>query len=353
VSGRIGENDPRDEDGDGVPFTEDCDDGDPLASPDLSEWCDGVDNDCDGTVDTASCTAVLEVQQQMRLDLLIVLDDTPSMDDDLAALADGMADLLPFVVDPDPAVTTAPSRDTHIGVVVMDADDPTHGGRLVPTAGRRFTDATMSRDAVASWVDDQLIDITDPGAFDAPGVDVADAALFAGHSENTGFRRDDAHLAILFASDSDNDGGSLGAVGFLEALQRGGVTDVHAHAVVSTDGSCPDFPGETYLQLAQLTGGLTQSICEDGYGPFLSAVGQVSAQQGLRDTFTLDSPAQPGSVTVAYEIVGGLEIQLAPNELVLLDATTVRLLTSPPPVDSTVRIAWQRLDPRPEPGTVE
>jgi hypothetical protein len=37
-----------DRDGDGVSAGEDCDDGDPLVGPGFTEFCDAVDNDCDG-----------------------------------------------------------------------------------------------------------------------------------------------------------------------------------------------------------------------------------------------------------------------------------------------------------------
>ena len=38
-----------DEDGDGVPADEDCDDTDPATAPGAPEGCDGLDNDCDGS----------------------------------------------------------------------------------------------------------------------------------------------------------------------------------------------------------------------------------------------------------------------------------------------------------------
>ena len=38
-------------DGDGYDNTEDCDDDDPLISPNSEEICDGLDNNCDGQID--------------------------------------------------------------------------------------------------------------------------------------------------------------------------------------------------------------------------------------------------------------------------------------------------------------
>ncbi|MFT5584796.1 MAG: hypothetical protein ACI9VR_002383 [Cognaticolwellia sp.] len=46
-----------DEDGDGVGAAQDCDDSDAAIFPDAEEICDGVDNDCDGVVDTDAVDA--------------------------------------------------------------------------------------------------------------------------------------------------------------------------------------------------------------------------------------------------------------------------------------------------------
>jgi len=48
-----GDTDPNDldADGDGVPATDDCDDGNASVYPGADELCDGLDNDCDGEVD--------------------------------------------------------------------------------------------------------------------------------------------------------------------------------------------------------------------------------------------------------------------------------------------------------------
>ena len=52
----IGCQDPseKDEDGDGFIAAEDCDDLDPSVNPNADEYCDGIDNDCNGTIDDAT-----------------------------------------------------------------------------------------------------------------------------------------------------------------------------------------------------------------------------------------------------------------------------------------------------------
>jgi hypothetical protein len=59
VSGKGGSDDtggPLDKDGDGFDEADDCDDSNALVNPDQAEQCDGVDNNCDGTVDDESAT---------------------------------------------------------------------------------------------------------------------------------------------------------------------------------------------------------------------------------------------------------------------------------------------------------
>ncbi len=51
-----------DEDGDGVPESADCDDGDPGRFPGNPEVCDGVDQDCDGAADNAAVDAVIRYE---------------------------------------------------------------------------------------------------------------------------------------------------------------------------------------------------------------------------------------------------------------------------------------------------
>lgn len=50
--------DPGDQDGDGDRPPYDCDDADPGVHVDAAEWCDGLDDDCDGVIDEDAEDAV-------------------------------------------------------------------------------------------------------------------------------------------------------------------------------------------------------------------------------------------------------------------------------------------------------
>ena len=55
-----------DEDGDGYPSSEDCDDRNPDISPGAEERCDNIDNDCDGEPDPTLCRPLATAE--VRLD---------------------------------------------------------------------------------------------------------------------------------------------------------------------------------------------------------------------------------------------------------------------------------------------
>ena len=46
-------------DEDGVPNCNDCDDLNPSVNPEAEEQCDGIDNDCDGSVDENDAVDVI------------------------------------------------------------------------------------------------------------------------------------------------------------------------------------------------------------------------------------------------------------------------------------------------------
>ncbi|MEZ4322277.1 MAG: putative metal-binding motif-containing protein [Myxococcota bacterium] len=337
--GLVGIDDPIDADEDGSDVTEDCDDLDPRRAPGLAERCDGIDNDCDGGLDLPECERSEAFVQTMSLDLLLVIDDSISMDEELAGVAASFPSLFPWIVGDD--------YDTHVGVITMDMDDPDEQGRLIPANGHRFLDRSLSTEEALDWANAAIQRPLDAGLYSERALDAAKTALYE-HSdaENSGFRRSDAHLSMVFVSDEDDEDSSLSALPFIEAIRAlPGAGDFTAHAVVSRDEACLQLPGHEYLAVAALTGGLTESICAGDYGQFLSAVGQVSAQQGLHERFLLEGPAQADSIDVRFEVGNEVVIHLDPEDHVLAgDHDTVVLLVPPPPAGSRVLVDYRILE---------
>ena len=86
-----------DQDGDGHPVDEDCDDTDPTVFPGAEEVCDGVDNDCDGDVDDDDdldgfgvCDDCDETNAAIHPD---AAEDCDGVDNDCDALVDESPDV--------------------------------------------------------------------------------------------------------------------------------------------------------------------------------------------------------------------------------------------------------------------
>lgn len=319
----------------------DCDDLNPHVGPQAgSDPCDGVDNDCDLRIDETpdgvdTCARQDVFDQTLKLDLLVVIDSSESMRPFLHRAADGVSDLLAPVV--------GPSVDSHLGVLTMDLEDPRHAGRLVEVGGRRWLEGDrVTPETARRWLDVALRDNEvllwgEEGGRAA----VSRALVEEADAWNAGFARPDAHLVLVFLSDEEDASPSPTVPELLDLLadQRGSIGRVTVHAVVQLDGydcdgtEAPDAKGASYLDLVEATAGTSLSVCEADFGPFLSAVGQFSATEGLGSRFPLGAPADPDSVRVTLELPGGLLRELSAGEFALTEGgTSLVLLLDPLPV---------------------
>lgn len=224
----------------------------------------------------------------VQSDILFVVDDSASMteeEDRLQAAFTSFSEVLGDTwTDWRLAVTTTdPDRCDLILGPVLTAD--------TPDLDQAFSDQ---------------VEVGTQGSRDERGLECArDAVMNAGSV----FLRHEADLHVVVFSDEDDH--SPGTVDtYLDALRReAGQGDLHVSAVVGdlpggcASGTSAADPGTRYIQAADETGGLVDSICSDDYAAILTRIGLDVA--GLHTTFELTHLPQPDTIEVW---VDGVEI---------------------------------------------
>ncbi len=292
--GVIGEDRP-DQDGDGQSEQEgDCDDQNPLVGLGFEEICDGLDNSCDGWTDSGGiCAREERFNQVPVLDLLFVVDNSCSMTAERERVSEGVLEMVPHVI--------LPYHDVHVGVVTMDMGHVDHGGKLIEVDGRKWMDGTEAQEVAANWLG-IAVDPSNGGQPLEQGRAAVSAALLE-HLEgaNSGFRRSDADLAVVMVSDEEDRSASPTLDEFVDWLADDpGLGRATVHAIVGTEegNDCAGSVGASHLDLVDLTGGTSLSVCEADYGPFLAGLGQTVIDQALPVSFELREAARRDTLQV-------------------------------------------------------
>lgn len=248
--------------------------------------------------DPLTVTETFEQAPLPRLDLLWVIDDTPSMSDEHDALAAAMPAFADALQEAGVAwqvgvVTTDPGED--LGVL---RGDP---WILTPSEAESL---------------DLLLDtaaITLLGREPASGIAAMVLALESPlrTDENRGFRRPDAALEVIVVSDGDDrsdavlgpDAIDIG-LSTLEAEADSTGRPARLSAVVGPRGGCSGpggsaLPGLRYLELAEATGGTTASICEGHMESVIADLGASSVE--WQTEFPLQATPETGSLRVAID----------------------------------------------------
>jgi hypothetical protein len=237
-----------------------------------------------------------------QVDVLWAVDNSSSMKEEQEALARNFEEFYKYMeqlVDPD-----SEEEVFHIGVISTDVYDPDHRGKLLGNPNI-ITDATPN----AAEVFAENVNVGLEGKGDEQGFYAAVLALTEPlvSTLNAGFLRDDAYLFIIFVSDEDDR--SFGEVGYyLKKIEQ--IKDIGNDGMIkaaSVVGDVPEVPawcreekfvepGERYAQLAEGTGGLVLSICDDDFATHLDELGFSAA--GLRRQFRLTRRAVPETIQV-------------------------------------------------------
>lgn len=270
-------------------------------------------------------------QDQAVVDVLFVVDNSGTLANERERLA---AEFDRFI-----AVLLAAQVDFHVGVTSTDMSLETGDqGRLRGTPafidrGTPNPEAVFAQAVRFPWTREVAHE---------QGLAAMAAALSAPRieGENRGFLRDEAALAVIVVSDEDDQsiGPAESYVRFLAALKAPGrASNISLSAVVGDrpDGCYPPGEedvfgakaetGERYLELADQTGGLIQSICSADFGPFVDQLATTLA--ALRRVFPLSAPPSPSTLRVRVDGVlipqsttngwslrsDGRSIELSPN----------------------------------------
>jgi hypothetical protein len=226
------------------------------------------------------------------VDVLWVVDNSGSMNDDLDIVARNFSSFIQVFIDL--------GLDWQMGVITTDMDSSEFSGRLV---GPYLTPATP--DVVGEFIDQ--IDLGSGGSATELGFEATEAALTAPlvNDHNAGFMRETAALATIVISDEDNSS-------FMAASSfTGWYTGLKASPdMVTFNAICENifFACSKYAEAADTTGGITGDIASSDYASVLETISYTAA--GLTVSFDLEKePSDLSRMTVTVE---GVDV---PNDL--------------------------------------
>jgi hypothetical protein len=244
--------------------------------------------------------------------------------------------------------------DYHIGVVSTDMEDAGHSGRL---RGSPKVITRVTPDPVAAFAANVQVGTT--GGGNEMGLLAAHAALTEplASTDNAGFLRDEASLALIFVSDEDDK--SYGGIGFYirffgSLKEVGNENNVIITAIVAPDpipaGCEAYYPGARYDELVTELGGTSASICDADFAATLQQLGLTVA--GLSRKFTLSREPDPDSVVVRVdEGAGFFEIPEFNNQgeanwkLELLEKAIYFYAYVPPP-QADIEVEYSNVEDR-------
>ncbi len=249
-----------------------------------------------------------------QVDILWVVDNSNSMQLEQELLVDGFGSFITEIENT--------GADFHLGVIStdFDAEDATRGQLLGSPPV-----ISPVEDYLALFQARALVGLKGSGK--ERGLAAASYALspIMTTGPNAGFLRQEANLLVVFVTDEDDcsDDGRLGPAAentdcynkqellipvadYVRRFQglKPAKSQVNISAIVGPEaavGLCDEttVPGLRYLEAADLTGGITASICESDWSGILYELGLNAA--GIFTTFTMSHGAKPDTLVVTVD----------------------------------------------------
>lgn len=300
-----------------------------------------------------------------KIDVLWVIDNSGSMATSQSALTSNFSRFI--------SRFQSLNYDFHMGVTTSEAYLARFG---YGTDYSTLSDGVSSHSGIRV-MDKNTANLTDVFMINATqGVDGSgDERAFSSFEEvlnssaNASFRRSDAFLAIIIVSDEDDfSANSIDYLAnnyadprlvatsyyknYLDTLVGAGKYSVNAIAILSdacknslTDGFSGRRVGQRYIELADLTGGVKASLC-DNFGDSLQLISDTIINQKLAVSFKLNR--EPQIPTLAVK-VNGVTILEDPTNGWTYDSANLILTfhgTSVPPAGASISITYDPLAPK-------
>jgi hypothetical protein len=270
--------------------------------------------DIDNTVERRSTTEIFLQEPNSLVDILWVIDSSPSMADEQQLIAEGFDSFI--------GTLEESNADFHLGVLNMDMDlDYTKRGMLIGTPSFLTVDDNYAEQFKARVK--VGVDGSDKEKGISAGLTAVTEPLASGH--NAGFIREAANLVFVFVSDEDDcsDGDALNEeAGTACYDQRGklltikhliqsyqnlktGDARVMASAIigpaVNQQQDCVQdvWPGHRYKGMVEALGGVVGNICERDYSGLMEDLGLAVA--GELTVFNLKYAAVPATIEVVVD----------------------------------------------------
>lgn len=247
-----------------------------------------------------------------EVDILFVVDNSCSMEEEQASLRDGFQDFIGNM--------EGTGTDFHIGVISTSFDyDDANRGLLIGNPPY----LTNADDYVQGFRD--RVGLGTAGSDKEKGLAAAEYALSAPllQGAHAGFIRSEAQLLIVVVSDEEDCSDDFALEGqpaeacytqmddlvpvenYVETFQNMKVNSdfVQMASIVGLDDDCPDsYLGKRYLQVSGFTQGVVGNICQADWSGIMFDVGLNASS--IKATFTLTQAAVPESIEVKVDIDG-------------------------------------------------
>ncbi len=254
-------------------------------------------------------TDIFHQLDQVRSDVLFVVDNSGSMGWAQNELADNFSHFISWAVSLD--------VDYHIGVIATEVNDPEtpadnfdiFPGVLVQASGRPKYITSATPQFEAAFTDNVHVGTCCSDEQEA-GLEAAWMALseplVSDPNANAGFLREDAKLYIICISDEQDQ--SRGTpdfyVDFFSSIKGYRNTDMMKVSAIVGDspngcgGETADS-GSRYIEVADRTGGIFESICTSNWALALENLG-IDAFAAIRE-FPLSRPADESTISVTVD----------------------------------------------------